>query len=103
MPLRLRIDVGSLGALTPHSFCRQEAARSNGDSLVVNRQRALQAGNPLLRLLQLVHGVAGNRLQVGDVVLQRANLIASSPGAAAGCCGWGAGRFATCCCSCWIA
>ena len=66
-----------IGTLTPHSFCRQEAARSNGDSLVVNRQRAFQRGHALLRFLEFIYGVAGNRLQVGNVVLQRANLVAS--------------------------
>ena len=71
MRVERRVDVGILCALTPHSFCRQEAARSNRDSLVVNRQRALQVGNALLCLLQLVHSVAGYRSQVGDVVLQR--------------------------------
>ena len=69
--IQVGIDVGSLGALPPHRFCRQEAARRNGDSLVVNGQRALQTGDALLRLLQFIHGVAGNRLQVGNVVLQR--------------------------------
>ena len=50
-PVQASVDVGSLGALPPYRFCRQEAARGNGDSLVVNRQRALQSGNALLRLL----------------------------------------------------
>ena len=37
------VDIGAFGVVTPHRFCRQEATRRNGDSFVVNRQRALQS------------------------------------------------------------
>ena len=57
MRVELGVNVAEGGMRTPHRFCREEAARSQGDSLVVYGKRAFQIADPLLGVLQAFHGV----------------------------------------------
>src|ERR1019366_4963446 len=82
------------GPIAVISFPRQETAGGNGNPFVVNGQRTFEAVNLLLRLLQFVHGVARNRLQVGDVVLQCTNLVGTRRALRVS----GGGLLRLCCC-----
>ena len=55
---------------TPYGVSRQEAARSEGDSLEVEGHRALQIAHALLGVLQAFDGIRGDCLQVGNLVRQ---------------------------------